>query len=164
MKVATVANFLTYLGILCLTLLASSSAYSQPTREQSLVLEVGLLIDGGGGAPLKDAAIVIEGERVKAVGTRTAVAIPQGARVIKADRLTAFPGLIDSHVHYKEWQPELYLNHGVTTALAIGSEPIEWIVAQKEGIAKGKIIGPRILASGPHLNSPTAGERSTRNV
>ena len=82
------------------------------------MLEIGLLIDGSGGAPLENAAIVIEGERVKAVGPIASVAIPQSARVIKANRLTAFPGLIDSHVHYKEWQAELYLNHGVTTALA----------------------------------------------
>ena len=155
---------LAYFAGLCLTLAVSFSAYSQPARAESIVLEVGLLIDGSGAAPTQDAAIVIEGDRVKAVGPRTTVAFPQGARVIKAERLTAFPGLIDSHVHYKEWQPELYLNLGVTTALAIGSEPIEWIVAQKEGIAKGKIIGPRIFASGPHLNSPIAGERSTRNV
>ena len=157
-------NFLAYLGVLCFCSLPYSLAYSQPTRPQILVLEIGLLIDGSGGAPLENAAIVIEGERVKAVGPIASVAIPQSARVIKANRLTAFPGLIDSHVHYKEWQAELYLNHGVTTALAIGSEPIEWIVAQKEGIAKGKIIGPRIFASGPHLNSPIAGERPTRNV
>jgi len=129
-------------------------------QERSTVIEVGLLIDGSGAQPVKDAVIVIEGKRVRAVGERGTVNIPQGARVIQARDKTAFPGLIDSHVHYKEWQGELYLNHGVTTALAIGSEPIEWIVAQKEGIAKNKIAGPRIFAAGPHVNSPREGERS----
>jgi Amidohydrolase family len=136
-----------------------SSAQERPT-----VIEVGLLIDGSGGDPIKDAVIVIEGKKVKAVGKKGAVNIPHGARVIKADDKTVFPGLIDSHVHYKEWQGELYLNHGVTTALAIGSEPIEWIVAQKEGIAKNKIVGPRIFAAGPHLNSPREGERAQRSA
>ena len=128
-------------------------------QERLTVLEVGLLIDGSGGEPIKDAVIVMEGKRVKAVGRKGAIKIPQGARVVQAGDKTAFPGLIDSHVHYKDWQGELYLNHGVTTALVIGSEPIEWIVAQKEGIAKGKIVGPRIFAAGPHLNSPREGER-----
>jgi imidazolonepropionase-like amidohydrolase len=128
-------------------------------QERLTVLEVGLLIDGSGGEPIKDAVIVMEGKRVKAVGRKGAIKIPQGARVVQAGDKTAFPGLIDSHVHYKEWQGELYLNHGVTTALVIGSEPIEWIVAQKEGIAKGKIVGPRIFAAGPHVNSPREGER-----
>jgi imidazolonepropionase-like amidohydrolase len=133
-------------------------------QEKTTVIEVGLLIDGSGGEPMKDAVIVIEGKRVRAVGKKGAVNIPRGARVIQASDKTAFPGLIDSHVHYKEWQGEIYLNHGVTTALAIGSEPIEWIVAQKEGIAQGKIVGPRIFAAGPHLNSPREAERSARSA
>ena len=141
--------------VVCLAVAPASLAQERPT-----VLEVGLLIDGSGGDPIKDAVIVLEGKRVKAVGKKGAANIPQGARVIKAGDKTVFPGLIDSHVHYKEWQGELYLNHGVTTALAIGSEPIEWIVAQKEGIAKNKIVGPRIFAAGPHVNSPREGERS----
>src|SRR4030095_7455967 len=140
--------------VVCLAVAPASLAQERPT-----VLEVGLLIDGSGGDPIKDAVIVIEGKRVKAVGKKGAANIPQGARIIKAGDKTAFPGLIDSHVHDKEWQGELYLNHGVTTALAIGSEPIEWIVAQKEGIAKNKIVGPRIFAAGPHVHSPRAGER-----
>ena len=147
-----------FLVLACLTAMPTSAA-----QERLTALEVGLLIDGSGAEPIKDAVIVIEGKRVKAVGRKGAVKIPQGARVIQAGNTTAFPGLIDSHVHYKEWQGELYLNHGVTTALAIGSEPIEWVVAQKEGIAKGKIVGPRIFAAGPHLNSPREGERSRRS-
>jgi hypothetical protein len=142
-----------------LTLVPAGSAQERPT-----VIEVGLLIDGSGGEPMKDAVSVIEGTRVRAGGKKGAVTIPRGARLIQAGDKTAFPGLIDSHVHYKEWQGEIYLNHGVTTALAIGSEPIEWIVAQKEGIARGKIVGPRIFAAGPHLNSPREAERSARSA
>jgi imidazolonepropionase-like amidohydrolase len=148
-----------FLIVAWLTVVPVCSAQERPT-----VIEVGFLIDGSGGDPIKDAIIVIEGKRVKAVGRKGTVNIPQGARVIQAGDQTAFPGLIDSHVHYKEWQGELYLNHGVTTALAIGSEPIEWVVAQKEGIAKNKIVGPRIFAAGPHLNSPREGERSQRSA
>ncbi|HSE85550.1 MAG TPA: amidohydrolase family protein [Candidatus Binatia bacterium] len=150
---------ISFLVLACWTVVPASIA-----QERSTVLEVGLLIDGSGDEPIKDAVIVIEGKRVKAVGRKGAVKIPQGARVVQAGDKTAFPGLIDSHVHYKEWQGELYLNHGVTTALVIGSEPIEWIVTQKEGIAKGKIVGPRIFAAGPHLNSPREGERSRRSA
>jgi imidazolonepropionase-like amidohydrolase len=145
---------ISFLALACLTGVPAAVA-----QERLTVLEVGLLIDGSGGEPIKDAVIVMEGKRVKAVGRKGALKIPQGARVVQAGDKTAFPGLIDSHVHYKEWQGELYLNHGVTTALVIGSEPIEWIVAQKEGIAKGKIVGPRIFAAGPHVNSPREGDR-----
>ena len=157
-------QFLFFIGSLGLSLLIPTAVHTQDKQNKPIILEVGLLIDGSGGAPLKDAVIVIEGNRVKAVGKRGAIAIPAGARIIQARDKTAFPGLIDSHVHYKDWQGELYLNHGVTTALAIGSDPIEWIVAQRDGIAKGNIVGPRIFAAGPHLNTARGGERVTPNV
>jgi hypothetical protein len=130
-----------------------------PAQEKATVLEVDLLIDGTGKEPLKDAVIVIEGQRVKAIGRKGEVPVPSGARVVTGKGLTALPGLIDSHAHYKDWQGELYLNHGVTTALAIGSEGIDWIAAQRDGIAKGKIVGPRLFVAGPHFNSPGPGER-----
>src|SRR5437870_13920527 len=83
---AIVKNFLAYLGVLCFCSLPYSLAYSQPTRPQILVLEIGLLIDGSGGAPLENAAIVIEGERVKAVVPIACVDILQRARFIKSNR------------------------------------------------------------------------------
>src|SRR4051794_1674195 len=88
-------------------------------QEKATVLHVDLLIDGTGREPIRDAVIVIEGARVKSVGRRGEVTAPSGARVVNGKGLTALPGLIDSHSHYKDWQGELYLNHGVTTALAI---------------------------------------------
>ena len=53
-----------------------------------------------------------------------------------------------------------------TTAFAIGSLPIEWIIAQRDGIAKGQIVGPRIFAAGPHLNGsePAERQRTIREV
>jgi imidazolonepropionase-like amidohydrolase len=129
------------------------------TQEKAVALEVDLLIDGTGAEPVRDAVIVIEGKHVKSVGRKGAVSIPSGARILTVKGGTAFPGLIDSHVHYRDWQGELYLNHGVTTAFAIGSLPIEWIIAQRDGIAKGQIVGPRIFAAGPHLNGPEPGQR-----
>ncbi len=129
-------------------------------QEKATVLQVDLLIDGTGKEPIRDAVIVIEGQRVKAVGRKGEVPVPGGARVITGKGLTAFPGLIDSHSHYKDWQGEIYLNHGVTTALAIGSEGIDWITAQRDGIAKGKIVGPRLFVAGPHFNSPNPAERN----
>ena len=142
---------------LSIILVFSSPAFAQ---EKATVLEVDLLIDGTGKEPLRDAVIVLEGQRVKAVGRKGEVPVPSGARVITGKGLTALPGLIDSHSHYKDWQGELYLNHGVTTALAIGSEGIDWMAAQRDGIQKGKIVGPRLFIAGPHFNSPNPTERN----
>ena len=147
--------------VLWLATLIVLSSFSSPgwAQEKAVALEVDLLINGTGAEPLKDAVILIEGKRVKSVSKKGAASIPKGARVITVKGGTALPGLIDSHVHYRDWQGELYLNHGVTTAFAIGSLPIEWIIAQRDGIAKGQIVGPRIFAAGPHLNGPEPAER-----
>jgi imidazolonepropionase-like amidohydrolase len=110
-----------------------------------IVLQVKLLIDGSGGEPLADADIVIQGKRVQAVGRRGTLALPRGAKVLNFRDKVAIPGLIDAHSHYREWQGEIYLSHGVTTAFDIGDNPLPWRFAQKQGIDKGKLVGPRLL-------------------
>ena len=57
------------------------------------------LIDGSGRAPLRDSAIVIEGDTIVAVGRRDRVRIPREARVIDARGLVVSPGFIDAHNH-----------------------------------------------------------------
>jgi imidazolonepropionase-like amidohydrolase len=129
---------------LCLSLLNPAAR----AAEKTTVLRVGVLIDGSGGEPVKDAVIVIEGKRIQAVGKSGQVAVPPGAEVIQFHEKTVIPGLVDTHAHYREWQGELYVNNGVTTAFDVGDNPLAWSFAQKEGIEKGKIVGPRLLLSG----------------
>jgi len=121
--------------------------------ERVTVLRVGVLIDGNGGEPVKDAVIVIQGKRIVAVGKSGEVSIPKGAQLLHLKNKTAIPGLVDTHAHYRDWQGEIYLSHGVTTAFDIGSNPLAWSFAQKEGIDKGKIVGPRLLLGG-RINGP----------
>jgi imidazolonepropionase-like amidohydrolase len=141
--------------------------FGQQTRaadETPTVLQVKLLIDGSGGAPLEDGDIVIVGKRIQAVGKRGALALPKGARVLNFRDKVAIPGLVDAHSHYREWQGEIYLSHGVTTAFDIGDNPLAWRLAQKEGIDKGKITGPRLLVAG-RFNRPSGddgGEEGSR--
>src|SRR5687768_13012521 len=73
---------------------------------QPLVLAGGRLIDGYGGPPVENAVVVIDGNRVKAVGREGAIAIPEGARVIDTNGFTVMPGLMDMHVHL------MILGHG----------------------------------------------------
>ena len=114
---------------------------------QTLVLEGGTLIDGTGRAPISDAVIVIDGSRIKAVGSRGQVSYPPNARVIRTDGRTILPGLVDAHVHIRDYMPPMFLRYGVTT-VADTHDPTEWSLAQRDAINSGKIRGPRTFVSG----------------
>jgi len=126
---------------------------------ETLVLVGGRLIDGYGGPPLENAAVVIEGNTIRAVGPESKVAIPAGAQVIDTNGMTVMPGLMDMHVHlmilghgdYDHWDrtyPSKFrdlimpisakqlLMAGVTTARDLGA-PLEDIVAVKRRIERG---------------------------
>ena len=60
----------------------------------------GTLIDGNGGTPVPDSAIVIEGDYITAVGTAADISIPDDTQVIDATGKFIIPGLIEGHAHY----------------------------------------------------------------
>ncbi|MEZ5551336.1 MAG: amidohydrolase family protein [Pseudomonadales bacterium] len=60
------------------------------------------LIDGLGGAPIGNAVVVINGERITAVGTAANVQLPDGAETIDLNNRWIVPGLIDAHAHFME--------------------------------------------------------------
>jgi len=136
--------------------LAGMLMISMPVWAQtrSVVIQGGTLIDGTGREAIEDAAIVIHQGRIQEVGKRGQVTLPQGAEVIDAKGKTILPGLIDGHCHYWEWVGELYLAYGVTTCPDINNSPTEWILAQRDGVQKGKIRAPRLWISGHALDGP----------
>ncbi|MFC1937923.1 amidohydrolase family protein [Chloroflexota bacterium] len=64
-------------------------------KDQVKVLKGKRLIDGNGGEPIQNAVMVIEGERIKEVGSEVKVSVPAGAEVIDMGDCTLMPGLID---------------------------------------------------------------------
>jgi imidazolonepropionase-like amidohydrolase len=116
-----------------------------------LVIQGGTLIDATGREPVEDAVIVIEGERIKAVGKRGDVTIPPGAKTIDAKGKTILPGFIDGHCHLLDFVGELYLHLGITSCPDITQNDDEWTLAQKLGTNLGKIRGPRIWSTGGRL-------------
>lgn len=63
---------------------------------------IGLLIDGKGGKPVKNAAVWVEADRIKAV-LPPGFGIPEGVQVIDLSDYTVVPGLTDMHVHVDYW-------------------------------------------------------------
>ncbi|HZP25810.1 MAG TPA: amidohydrolase family protein, partial [Dehalococcoidia bacterium] len=121
----------------------------------ALVIEGGTLIDGSGSAPVPNSTVVVQGNRIQAVGQRGQVERPPGAQVIDASGKHVMPGLIDMHVHYRDWMPQLLASHGVTSAVDLSNDP-DWIFAQREGIASHKIDGPRLFVTGQGMGAHPA--------
>jgi imidazolonepropionase-like amidohydrolase len=122
-------------------------------EHQCTVLVGGTLIDGRGGDPLVDSAIVIQGQRITEVRISNGLDYGDAANVIDVTGKYVLPGLIDIHVHYADWMGQLFLSHGVTTVKDLGND-IEWIASVSSEIEQGKIRGPRILYVGNGLDAP----------
>ena len=141
------------------------SGSSTTTRRSSIVprplaIVGGTLIDGTGGAPLEDAAVVIEGEQFTAVGPAAATPVPPGAGVVDAHGKFLMPGLVDMHVHVytpEKWHPELVLAAGVTTTLDLGGQ-VENVAAYRAVIESGARLGPRLHFTGPLLEESASFE------
>ena len=117
--------------VVAMVLLTSSLAW---TQTRPIVLQGGTLIDGTGRAAITDSVIVISDGKFQGVGKRGEVTIPQGAEVIDAEGKSILPGFIDGHCHYRDWMGEIYLAYGVVTCPNISNNPVEWIIAQREGV------------------------------
>ena len=87
-----------FILLLCFTLICVSSAQETPsTSPHVVVLRAARLLDVASGKIVAPAEILVEGEKISAVGTN--VRHPAGAGVIDLGDRTLMPGLIDSHVH-----------------------------------------------------------------
>jgi imidazolonepropionase-like amidohydrolase len=150
-------------------------AAQQPPRRIALV--GGTLIDGNGGRPIRNSVILIDGERITAVGTKESKPVPSGYQVISTEGMSVLPGLWDMHVHtminghgnYAHWD-STYTNSksgvlgnvimpasakqlllaGVTSARDLGA-PLEESIALRNDINRGKIPGPTLYVSGPFI-------------
>jgi Amidohydrolase family len=124
------------------------------TQTRPIVLQGGTLIDGTGRPAVEDAVVIFQDGRIREVGKRGEVTIPQGAEVIDAKGKSILPGLIDGHCHYRDWMGEVYLAYGVVTCPNISNNPVDWIIAQREGVRNGTIRGPRVWASANIIDGP----------
>jgi imidazolonepropionase-like amidohydrolase len=134
-----------------------------------------------GGEPIRDAVVVITGERITAVGPAGKVEIPAGAQQISLPGKWLVPGLMNMHVHFGlqlpgtamlETQGETEggltlrmaanarrsLLSGTTTVRTPG-EQRDAIFALKKAIDRGEYLGPRIWPAGRAI-VPTGGHSS----
>ncbi len=97
------------------------------------------------------AAVLVRGDRIVAIGAADLPA-PDGAAVIDGKGGYLLPGLTDMHVHvWDQAALGAYLAHGVTTIRNASGMPFHLQLARQ--VEAGTLPGPRLLTTGPILNS-----------
>ncbi len=114
---------------------------------------------------IENGVVVVNGDRIEAVGPAADVAVPQGARVIDVSGATIVPGLVDVHAHgsmaseeivpRQNWAQYSNLAFGVTTVHDPSNDTSE-IFAAAEMQRAGRIVAPRIFSTGTILYGATA--------
>ena len=160
-----------------LSMLLSTIAWSQAPAQRLTLIKAGRLFDARSGQMLSNQAILVEGDRIKEVGTAAAVAPhAANARVIDLSSSTVLPGLIDAHNHVlgnpKDLSPiaglrmssaqatlwgvrnlRIWLDKGFTTLRdACESDRYYGQIALRNSIQQGLIQGPRMIVAGQCLS------------
>ncbi len=142
-----------WLNDLALTLLSLGvlGAACKPPGEGAVALEGATLIDGSGGAPVKDAALLIRNGHIEALGRTNALHVPRGAQRINLAGKTIIPGLIDAHAHVERWALQRYLAWGVTTVRELHNDA-DTALALRNDLNLGSVLGPRMFTAGAMID------------
>ena len=143
--------------------------------QKTTVLRAARMIDGTGKATVRNAAVVITGDRIVAAGPAASVATPAGSTVIDLGDVTLLPGFIDAHTHiigrtYGDPMVDLAvvkdhdsygailgvanaekaLMAGFTTIRVVGASKFD-DMALRQAIDDGRVPGPRMQNAGHSL-------------
>lgn len=147
-------------SLVALAMTACLAAHDAPVRAPgeparvTAVVGVTVLPMTGPGAELPDHTVLVQGERIVAVGPRARVEVPAGACLIDGAGRYLTPGLADMHVHLEYVEDpdilKLFLANGVTTIRSMDGRPfmLDW----RRQVADGSIDGPRIITAGPIID------------
>ena len=159
-------------SVLFLLLFVCASSALPQAAPRRVAIRAGRLIDGRGGAPLVNALILIEGDKITSVTAGGAP--PAGVELIDLSKSTVLPGLIDAHTHillqgditaadYDEQllkqsipyravlaarNARLALDHGFTSMRDLETEGAMYAdVDVKTAIERGEVPGSRMFVA-----------------
>ncbi|MBA3656069.1 MAG: amidohydrolase family protein [Gemmatimonadaceae bacterium] len=152
-----------------------SAQTAQVTAPVTTAIRAARLIDGTGAPPVRDAVVIVTGEKITAVGSASSVSIPASARLINLGDVTLLPGFIDAHTHVigrtlgdpladleevKDFpgyaaivgvdNARRTLMAGFTSIRVVGSPNFD-DMALRQAITDGRIPGPRMQNAGHAL-------------
>ena len=167
-----------FVSLFCVVVLAMPAVRAEePAKPKTMtLLKAARLVDTGAGVVRENQAVLIEGEKIKAIGAAGDLekSLPPDTRVIDLAGATILPGFIDCHTHVtgqpKNYYEDIFrrspidyavtahiyvrrtLEAGFTTVRDVGAG--EYIdIALRNAINAGSIPGPRILCAGQALGS-----------
>jgi imidazolonepropionase-like amidohydrolase len=127
---------------------------------QTLALVGGTVYASPTTAPLRDAAVIVSGGTITAVGIRSDVRVPQGARIIDCSGRSLTAGFWNSHVHFTEpvWtgaasspadaltrhMQDMLTKWGFSTVWDLGSNPSDLLPLRRR-VEAGEVLGPRVF-------------------
>jgi len=152
------------------TLLLATAATPPVAAAPTKAIVGATVVNIEGGAPITDAVVVIDGERITAIGPASTTQVPADAEVVRLPGTWLIPGLMNMHVHFglklpgrdraaydDETTSELTLRMmvnarktleaGVTTVRMTGSEA-DTGIALRKAIDRGDFPGPRVFTAG----------------
>ena len=149
--------------------------------QQAIVLRGATVIDGTDAEPIRDAVVVLRGDRIEQVGPAASISLPKGARVIDVAGKWILPGFMDLHAHtvLGAWtvdsssgKRELRMEYDdpasveiMRTALAYGVTTVRnpsaltsAAISLRDRLRLGEIQGARLVTTGAILETVAAGD------
>src|SRR5215471_11378397 len=163
------------IAVLLFLFLNQANSQTSDAESHPVVLRASKMLDVKAQKIVPNAVVVIEGEKIKQVGS--GIAVPAGARAIDLGNATLVPGLVDVHTHLlqnydfslggddnnmvltvAQMSPAERallgakmgredLEAGITTVRDVGNSAVNGDVALRDAIDRGWVSGPRIVAS-----------------
>ncbi len=156
---------------LTLSLISNQALAQLDSTKYALV--GGLLIDGSGSEPVRNSIVLINSNRIEAVGTIGRLAVPEDYQLVSTEGMTVMPGLWDPHVHllynghpdFAHWfstysnqfasvtipaSAHQFLMAGVTSVRDLAANTRD-IAKVRQRIEQGELPGPTIYAAGAAL-------------
>jgi len=132
----------------------------------TLLLRNARIVTMRGDEIIEGGEVLIEGNRIGAVGAAGTLDVPGNAEIRDLDGATVLPGFVDTHAHLRPaagihatqpWEYLANLAFGITTT----RDPqtgVSDVLTYADRVRSGEILGPRIYSTGPGVFGSYQGE------
>jgi imidazolonepropionase-like amidohydrolase len=150
-------------SLFCLPVLwQPAAAQNWSLRDTTVITDINV-VDVRTGEIRPDQIVIIEKNRITAIGSKKDTRYPRNApSILNGKGAYLIPGLWDMHVHlsFGDWFPRadeislpLFVANGVTGVRDMGSD-LQIVESWRDEIEAGRMLGPRIMTAGQMLDGP----------